>query len=106
MPEVTQLDRIEARQARIEQKIDTIIALARAQLSEEFLMATNLDTLTARVTELETVDESAIALIKGLADEIRSTAPDRAALDALADRIGSASTALAAAVTANTPTNG
>lgn len=104
MPETTQLDRIESRLTRLEQKIDTIIALSRAELQEQFLMAANLDSITATVTNIETVDESAVTLIQQLAELVRSTQPTQEAIDALAARLSASASALATAITANTPT--
>lgn len=66
-------------------------------------MAANLDTITQKVTAIETVDASALALIQALADEVRSTPATQAAIDALATRLDTSASALAAAVTANTP---
>jgi len=49
------------------------------------------------------VAQSAITLINGLAAQIANLKDDPAALQALADSLGASSTALAAAITANTP---
>lgn len=66
-------------------------------------MSAALDRLTADVSALTTVDASAIALLSGLADQIRANAEDPAAMNKLADDIEAQNTALSAAVTANTP---
>ncbi len=66
-------------------------------------MSAILDRLTADVANLTSVDESAIALLNGLAQQIRDLAGDPAALAALADSIEAQNTSLASAVTANTP---
>lgn len=65
-------------------------------------MAT-LDQLTADVATLTTVDQSAITLINGLAAQIKAAGVDPAALKALTDQMEAQSSALAAAVAANTP---
>lgn len=62
----------------------------------------DLTQLTADVAQLESVDESAIALITGLAQEIKDAGTDPVALKALTDRMEAESTKLAGAVTANT----
>lgn len=64
---------------------------------------TDLTSLTAAVTEDETVDASAITLLNGLAAQVEALKSDPVALQALADRIKATSAALAAAVVANTP---
>ena len=67
-------------------------------------MATLAD-LQAQVTATVGVEASAVALIQGLADEIKAAlaANDPAALGALADELKTSADALAAAVAANTP---
>jgi type II secretory pathway component PulM len=63
----------------------------------------DLTALTAEVTRNTDVDASAIALLNGLAAKIQELKNDPAALDALAVQLRTSSTALADAVTANTP---
>lgn len=63
----------------------------------------DLDALTTAVQNATTVDQSAIALIQQLADEIRANASDPAAIQALADQLQGNTDALAAALVANTP---
>jgi len=82
MPDVTQLDRIESRQTRIEQKVDTVLALQRATLSEQFLMATNLDTITQQVTETADAEQAAIILLGQLHDLIVAAGTDQTKLNA------------------------
>lgn len=65
-------------------------------------MATIAD-LQAKVTAEDTVIDSAVALIQGLAAQIAALEPNQAAIDALAADIQGKSDALAAAVAANTP---
>jgi hypothetical protein len=62
-----------------------------------------LDALTAEVTRNSSIDESAIALINGLAAKIVELKNDPVALQALADSMRSSNQALADAVAANTP---
>lgn len=62
-----------------------------------------LDALTAQVAASVTVEQSAIALITGLAAQVLATAGDAPAANALAASLQSSAAALAAAVAANTP---
>lgn len=66
------------------------------------LMATMQD-VQAAVTAEDTVVDSAIALLQGLAAAVAGLKPDQAAIDALAADITSKTQMLADAVTANTP---
>ena len=66
-------------------------------------MSAQLDRLTASVASLKTVDESAAALLAGLAQQLRDAATDPTAINALADDIDADQAKLAAAVAANTP---
>jgi hypothetical protein len=66
-------------------------------------MSEALDRLKASVESLTAVDTSAVALITGLAEEIRNNVDDSDALNALADKLDSDAATLSAAVTANTP---
>jgi uncharacterized protein involved in exopolysaccharide biosynthesis len=87
------LNEINARLTRIER-----------QLTEgEKRMSAELDALTAAVQKEDTVIDSAITLIKGLAGEITAAKDDPAKLTALAADVNAKADALAAAVTANTP---
>lgn len=67
-------------------------------------MANDLTTLQSQVTAEDTVIDSAITLIQGLAAQVAALEPNQAAIDALAADIQGKSDALAAAVAANTPT--
>jgi esterase/lipase len=60
--------------------------------------------LESEVAENTTVIQSAIALIKGIAQQISDAKGDQAKIDALSDKLNSDADALAAAVAANTPT--
>lgn len=68
-------------------------------------MSDQLTALTDQVTAIETVSDSAIALLTGLKssldEAIASDDPD--ALTALSERLGAQSQELADAITANTP---
>ena len=81
--------------AKLQPKLDSIA-------QGEQTMSAELDALTAQVQQVQQVDQSAIALINGLADQIKALANDPAAINALADQLKQQTDALAAAVTANT----
>ncbi len=66
-------------------------------------MSAIVDTLVARVTRQDTVIDSAIALIRGLSEQVREAAGDSSRLTQLADDIDAKTNELAAAVPANTP---
>lgn len=66
-------------------------------------MSAALDRLTAEVAETKTAVNSVLALVEGLAQQIRDNATDPVALNALADELDAQQAALAAAVAANTP---
>lgn len=74
-----------------------------AILAQGDVMSASLDKITAEVAETKTVMQSAVVLIAGLAGQIRDLKDDPAALSALADSLDTDSSALADAVTANTP---
>jgi hypothetical protein len=103
MPDVTQLDRIEGRLAHVEQKLDTVLALQRATISEQFLMATNFDSITQSVAATTDAEQSAIVLLGQLHDLIVAAGTDQTKLDDLASQLNAKKEALAAAIVANTP---
>lgn len=63
----------------------------------------DLTKLTAEVSEIKTVAQSAVALIKGIAQELKDAKGDQAKIDALAEQLDGGGNELAAAITANTP---
>ncbi len=111
------LAQIQAQLASYGPKVDQLLSLVRLSLQNEGAIMADLSALDAAVASAEAavsantdVVGSASALLDQLAELIRSNATDPAALQALADRISSASSveesnnaALAAAVAANTP---
>lgn len=88
----------------INQKLDDILLDLQDIKQKEIIMSVQMDTLTAAVTKNTGLDESIIALLQGLAAQITDTAGDKAKALALADELNAKSDALAAAITANTPT--
>lgn len=65
-------------------------------------MSAALDRLTKEVAETKDATQSAIKLIDGLADQIRSLKDDPAKLEALADELDAQQAEIAAKVTENT----
>jgi ATP adenylyltransferase/5',5'''-P-1,P-4-tetraphosphate phosphorylase II len=63
-----------------------------------------IDALETKITNLTTVEQSAVALLNGLAQQIRDNANAPAKLNELAAKIDSDASDLASAVSANTPT--
>lgn len=63
-----------------------------------------IENLRVEVERNTSVDDSAITLLTSLAARVEELKNDPVALQALADQLTSSSDALAAAVTANTPT--
>ncbi len=97
------LEHIHAHQLDILAKLD---ALADHQLHLERRikrMSVELDRLTASVATITTKADSLIALVQGLAQLIRDTPAERAAMNTLADSIDAEATKLQEAVDANTP---
>ncbi len=73
-------------------------------LNQQEIIMSALDDLTAAVAKEDTVIDSAIALINGIPALIAAAGTDPTKLAALQADITAKSDALAAAVTANTPT--
>lgn len=84
----------------IERKLDQILSALTKQ--EVKIMAT-LDQLTTDVAADTDAVNSAVTLINGLAQQIKDAGTDPVALKALTDKLEANTSALAAAVTANTP---
>ena len=66
-------------------------------------MSAEVDNLRASVAHISQVGDSAMALINGLAEQLRNIATDPAAITALADELNAKADAIAADVVANTP---
>ena len=82
----------------------TVLGILNTLKTEFTQMSAELDRLTASVTAIKDVADSAVALIAGLAQQIRDLANSPAALTALADQLDADKQELADAITANTPT--
>lgn len=96
----------EGRLARIEEKLATLIANGERQMAT---VQEAMDALTAEVARNTSVDESAVLLMNGLADQLAAllAAGDPAALvagiEGIVAKLKTDNDALAAAVVANTP---
>lgn len=80
--------------------------LEKLNYLEETIMTLNeaITALTAKVAEQGTVVESAITLLNGLTARLTAANVDPAVVQAITDQVNLQSTALAGAVTTNTPT--
>jgi len=85
--------------ARVERKLDI---LSRAEEGRAIMSQADIDALRSTVEENNSVIDSAVVLINGLAAQIRDLSDDPAQLRTLADSLDQKSGELAAAVTANT----
>jgi len=95
----------------VEAKLDAILTAVATLSSANSAAFTSLgahimqelDDLQAKVTEINTVEESAIALLNGLSAQLTAAAGNPAQVQAIADSLSAESAKLAAAVAANTP---
>jgi predicted chitinase len=84
----------------------SFVWLAKILDKMERIMSTGttaLAALQAQVAQNTTIEASAVTLIQGLAAQIAAAGTDSAALAALTTNLNASATALAAAITANTP---
>lgn len=91
---------------RIERALDRINLSLNNIDRRITLMAGELDALKAAVAKLDTVESSIVALVKGLAQQIKdlvAAGADPAALTALANDISAKADEMAQVVTDNTP---
>lgn len=63
----------------------------------------DLTKLQAAVAQETAIDQSAVVLIQQIADALKASSSDQAAVDALADQLSASASTLASAITANTP---
>ena len=91
-----QLDRIEASLKKLE---NLLFAIATTEKEEAMTLAQ----LKVQVEKNTAIEESAVSLINGIAQQLKNAANDPAAIQALADELTQSGTDLAAAITANTP---
>ena len=83
--------------------MDEILATLRELKQQGVKIMADLTNLTAQVKANTDVEASAIVLLNGLSAQIASLKNDPVALQALADQLKTSSSALADAITANTP---
>jgi hypothetical protein len=83
--------------------ISRLLKLTKLILTEKGQVMSALSDLQAAVARNGDVEASAVALIQGIAQQLKDAAGDPAALAALSASLTSQADALAAAVTANTP---
>jgi predicted nucleotide-binding protein (sugar kinase/HSP70/actin superfamily) len=89
-------------------RLDRVLAAILDLTGKVASMSAELDTVIAKVSALETVEDSAIALLVELKAKLDAAiaSGDLAALKDLADRIGADTAKLAQAVVDNTPAGG
>mgnify|MGYP001312214451 CR=1 FL=1 len=87
----------------MEARLDQILFLLHTSLFKESIIMTDLTALTAQVQANTDIEQSAILLIKGLADQIAAAGSDPIAIADLVTKLKVSATALAAAIAANTP---
>lgn len=89
---------------RIERVVSRQFRLSKLILNIGLMQMTALTDLQAAVARNGDVEASAVALIQGIAQQLKDALGDPAALAALSAQLTSQSDSLAAAVTANTST--
>ncbi len=91
---------VSAKLETIISKLDEIINLIK---QEGVTMTLELDALQQQVAENTSLEQSAIQLIEGIADQLEEVKDDPEEISALTASLKSTATALAAAIAANTP---
>jgi hypothetical protein len=84
-------------------KLDAILRILQDIQRKEVIILKEMDELETQVTGIESVDQSAVTLIQGIAAQLADAKTDPVKIQALSDRLNASATALAAAITANTP---
>lgn len=87
----------------INHKLDLVLLRLDEIEREAKDMSAQLDRIKAQVEKSTTVTQSAVALINGLAEQIRQLKDDPALLEQLASDLDAQSSSLAKAVQDNTP---
>ncbi len=85
------------------EKLDEILRLLHLLVKGEKIIMADLTALEAAVKANTDAEDSALTLIKTIADELAASKTDPAKVQALADKLNASAAALAAAVVANTP---
>ena len=84
-------------------KLDQILSLVQTLKGKEDQIIMDLKPLTAQVAQNTSLEASAVTLIQGIAAQLAADQNDPAAVAALSTQLNNSATALAAAITANTP---
>jgi outer membrane murein-binding lipoprotein Lpp len=84
-------------------KLDQILSLVQTLQGKEDQIIMDLKPLTAQVAQNTSLEASAVTLIQGIAAQLAADQNDPAAVAALSTQLNNSATALAAAITANTP---
>ena len=87
----------------VEQKVDGLNRKLDIIIEKENRIMATLADVQAAVTAEDTVVDSAVALLQGLAAQVAALAPNQAAINALAADITAKTAGLSQAVVANTP---
>lgn len=82
---------------------EEVLHILRALQGKIDTMATDLTRITASVAAVKDRDDSIIALVNSLAQQLRDNATDPAAINALADSLDADNQSVVDAVNANTP---
>lgn len=90
-------------QDETDKKLNRILHLLQEIKGKEEHMSEQLDALTVQVTETTTLEQSAITLITGLAEQIAAIKDDPVKIQALADQLKTSAAGLSVAIIANTP---
>ena len=83
--------------------LGTVIKYGVASSRKETKTMANISDLQTEVTALTTVESSAVALINGLAQQLKDAKNDPVAIQGVIDSLEAGKTQLASAVAANTP---
>ncbi len=84
-------------------RLDQIQAMLEILLRKETDMGADLTELRSKVSQIETVGDSMKELMIGLKAQLEAALTDPAAIQAIANELGTKADEWAAAVTANTP---
>lgn len=92
-----------SRLARIEESQQELLRASREEKRRDEMAQKDIDRLKASVARNTEVVQSAVALVQGLAQQIRDAQDDPEELNRIADEMEANATQLADAVAANTP---
>lgn len=87
----------------LQKSINQILTIVQNLQKQGVNLMGDVSKLTAQVTQNTSVEASAIQLIQNIAAELAAANGDQAQIDALTAQLNSSATALAQAITQNTP---